>query len=389
MTKSTAPQHFAFLDALRGLAALAVVTVHTVQNFSTGIFDSILGQGANGVSLFYIVSAFSLCLSLEQRKSGETRHLRNYLIRRFFRIAPLFWFAIVVYLLRPFVLPMSAAPVDVHPPSWPLAAWHVVATGLFVNGWHYQSINFVVPGGWSVAVESNFYLLLPLLFLMARSLRRSVVVLFVTLALYLVTRKALYLLFSGHIPPEAALDFGTFSGLWLPSQLPVFALGIVMFWLVPRSSLSPNATGPKSRLLQPLLLVALSIGLLLIAPDSLRRMMPLMFPVALILLGFCWFVAWCPTRIVVNAATLYLGRISYSLYLFHFIALHLVVWASREFFLARYGSPLPFLVAFPIVLAIATGIARLTYGAIEVPGQSLGRLMIAKLAAREISTSLK
>ena len=166
-------QHFEFLDALRGLAALAVVVVHTLQNFDAGYWNGMLSWGAYGVQLFYIVSAYSLCLSISQRV-GQGGFWKAYLSRRFFRIAPLFWLAVCVYLLRPFVLPMEFAPVDVHPPFWDLLPWHVVATLLFVNGWHYQSINFVVPGGWSVAIESNFYLLLPFLLKWVKSVDRAI-----------------------------------------------------------------------------------------------------------------------------------------------------------------------------------------------------------------------
>lgn len=117
-TRSGEPQHFAFLDALRGLAAVAVVAVHTVQNFSGASLTPLLGLGAFGVQLFYIVSAYSLCLSFAQRVDNEHHPLRKYLLRRFFRIAPLFWMAICIYLMRPFLLPGFATPVDVHPPTW-------------------------------------------------------------------------------------------------------------------------------------------------------------------------------------------------------------------------------------------------------------------------------
>ena len=132
--RASEPQHFAFLDALRGLAALAVVVVHTVQNFNAGSLTPLLGLGAAGVQLFYIVSAYSLCLSFNQRRSSEPHAMRSYLVRRLFRIAPLFWVAMALYLLRPLYLADSATPVDVHPPTWDLMPWHVLSTLLFVNG---------------------------------------------------------------------------------------------------------------------------------------------------------------------------------------------------------------------------------------------------------------
>jgi peptidoglycan/LPS O-acetylase OafA/YrhL len=372
------PQHFAFLDALRGLAALAVVVVHTVQNFSGGSLTPLLGLGAAGVQLFYVVSAYSLCLSFAQRQRSEARPLRNYLLRRFFRIAPLFWLAIGLYLLRPYLLPDFAAPVDVHPPSWTLQPWHVLATALFVNGWHYESINFLVPGGWSVAVESNFYLLVPFLFAFASSLRRAVVLVGLTLCMAVVCRFVLYRMVGADVLARAGEAFGIFAGLWLPAQLPVFALGILMFWLVPRHSLQACATNNRLRLLQPLVLCGAALALLWLAPPAWSSYLPQSFQAGLLLLGCSWLIAWWTPYLVVNPVTQFLGKVSYSLYLLHFLALHLVLWASRSLYEPAVGAVPVFWQAFPCVLLLACVLAWLGYRLVEVPGQALGRRLIAR-----------
>jgi peptidoglycan/LPS O-acetylase OafA/YrhL len=371
------PQHFAFLDALRGLAALAVVVVHTVQNFSAGSLTPLLGLGAAGVQLFYIVSAYSLCLSFDQRRRSEPHPTRSYLLRRFFRIAPLFWLAIVLYLLRPYLLPDFAAPVDVHPPTWQLQPWHVVATFLFANGWHYQSINFIVPGGWSVAVESNFYLLVPFLFVFAGTLRRALALVGFTLVFAVLCRFVLYRLVGAPAVAEAGEAFGIFAGLWLPAQLPVFALGLLMFHLVPRASLSASAVW-SARLLQPLALGALALALLCWAPARWSSYLPQSFQAGLLLLACSWLIAWWPQRLVVNRLTQFLGKVSYSLYLLHFLALHLVLWASRSWFETTVQGAPSFWLAFPFVLLLGTALAWLGYRFVEVPGQALGRRLIAR-----------
>jgi peptidoglycan/LPS O-acetylase OafA/YrhL len=371
------PQHFAFLDALRGLAALAVVVVHSVQNFDAGGLTPLFGLGAAGVQLFYIVSAYSLCLSFDQRRRNEPHPLRNYLLRRFFRIAPLFWLAMVLYLLRPYVLPAFAAPVDVHPPTWQLQPWHVLATFLFVNGWHYQSINFIVPGGWSVAVESNFYLLVPFLFAYARTLSRALALVGVTLVLAVVCRFVLYRIVGGAGVTEVGEAFGIFAGLWLPAQLPVFALGLVMFHLVPRASLSARARW-SARMLQPLALGAFALALLWWAPARWSSYLPISFQAGLLLLACSWLVAWFPMRWAVNPVTQFLGKVSYSLYLLHFLALHGVLWASRTWLEPAMGHAPSFWLAFPCVLLLGTALAWLGYRWVEVPGQALGRRLIAR-----------
>ena len=72
----------------------------------------------------------------------------NFYTRRLFRIAPLFWLMIPIYLMWNH---------SQHQPG------EVLATALFVNGFMPNYIFGVVQGGWSIAVEMSFYLVFPLL----------------------------------------------------------------------------------------------------------------------------------------------------------------------------------------------------------------------------------
>jgi peptidoglycan/LPS O-acetylase OafA/YrhL len=148
----------AYLDALRGLAILGVLIVH----FSLWLKPAgeaekgLMGNGAFGVQLFYVVSAFTICMSLAADRGPGA--LQRFFTRRFFRIAPMFWVAIILSLTLWGLLPRYAAPDGIAP-------WAVVATFLMAHGLHPESINSVVFGGWSVGVEVMFYALAPMLFL--------------------------------------------------------------------------------------------------------------------------------------------------------------------------------------------------------------------------------
>ena len=90
-----------YVDALRGMAILAVVLVHCDQhgtNVFPTIFHSIFSNGAMGVQLFYVRSAFTLFRSCDRRGGRELYPNRNFFIRRFFRIAPMYWLGIAYYL---------------------------------------------------------------------------------------------------------------------------------------------------------------------------------------------------------------------------------------------------------------------------------------------------
>ena len=69
----------------------------------------------------------------------------------------MFYLGMIAYLLYSGMSNERWAPNGV---AW----WHVLLTALFLHGWHPETINTVVPGGWSIAVEMSFYLFVPLLF---------------------------------------------------------------------------------------------------------------------------------------------------------------------------------------------------------------------------------
>lgn len=90
-----------YIDALRGLAILGVIMVHTNQygrSIGPNIFAKITAMGERGVQLFYLASAFTLFLSFKNRSRKEIFPIRNFFIRRFFRIAPMYYMGIFYYI---------------------------------------------------------------------------------------------------------------------------------------------------------------------------------------------------------------------------------------------------------------------------------------------------
>src|ERR1700722_18847017 len=109
-------------------------------------------QGARGVQLFFVVSALTLMLSWHARDDG----VGAFYIRRVFRIAPMFWLAIVLYL--------ALAGVSFRYNGPQALTWsNVLASAAFLHGFHPETIDGIVPGGWTIANEMTFYILFPLL----------------------------------------------------------------------------------------------------------------------------------------------------------------------------------------------------------------------------------
>lgn len=78
-----------FIEAARGYAIMLVLAVHAVG----------YQAGAMGVQLFYIISAYTLYRSLMYRNE---QHYLWFYIRRFFRIAPLYYLYIYMSILQRF-----------------------------------------------------------------------------------------------------------------------------------------------------------------------------------------------------------------------------------------------------------------------------------------------
>jgi hypothetical protein len=88
------------LDLLRGAAILLVLLAHCAQA-ATSVVPRLgsfaLNYGERGVQLFFIVSGYTMMLTFGER--DDLAAARSFYIRRLFRIVPLFWVAIVFYLL--------------------------------------------------------------------------------------------------------------------------------------------------------------------------------------------------------------------------------------------------------------------------------------------------
>ncbi len=89
-----ARQRLAFLDAARGVAALLVLVEHGLEYVQPGYGQWALTHvflGKVGVLLFLVVSGFIIPVSLEQGGSNA-----RFWLRRFFRLFPAYWLSILV-----------------------------------------------------------------------------------------------------------------------------------------------------------------------------------------------------------------------------------------------------------------------------------------------------
>jgi peptidoglycan/LPS O-acetylase OafA/YrhL len=358
-TKPSAKLHY--IDALRGLAILAVIMVHNGQyggdsRLMPPLLQTLIDQGARGVQLFFVASAFTLWLSMSNRKR-EHYPTRNFFIRRLFRIAPMYWVGLAFYSFWFFAA---------HAPFATLG--NVVANFFFVHGLNPYWINSLVPGGWSITVEIFFYILAPWLFTRIQSLDHAVR--FVLIAL-IINSVAAFVLTRHPFIADKDLWEG-FLFLYFPSQLPVFAVGILLYFLV-------YAAG--QRLSGYTLLLAASLFALNLATKELPLLpQHVWFAVAFLLLALG--LSRNPLRIVVNPLITYIGKVSFSLYLVHFAILFLLERMGHASLLtptSRTTAILDFGLRYILVVSLGGLISTFFHRIVEEPFQRLGKRLICYL----------
>jgi len=132
------------IEALRGFAALLVMATHYTALITSEA--GLWGFASTGVDLFFVLSGYVFAPYL----FGKSLRLVPHLIRRFFRLYPLYLVALLLYV----VLRLPAA-----------SAWDHFAAHLFMAH-TFSSLEvayFYNAAFWSLPPEVEYYLLLPLL----------------------------------------------------------------------------------------------------------------------------------------------------------------------------------------------------------------------------------
>ncbi|MDQ8195942.1 acyltransferase [Coraliomargarita sp. SDUM461004] len=315
---------FGYIDALRGYAIIGVLMVHSLAGESGILGAQLLGLGAKGVQLFYMMSALTLLLSYQNRKS-ERSPTTNFFLRRAYRIAPLFWVAIIYYTWHNYGI------------EHPVGDYQHVTIGsylshiLLLHGFSPYWMNSLVPGGWSVGVEFMFYLTCPLWFVIIKNKAHALSG-FVTS--YVIGQIAFTYLMKNPLIPYVD-TWGGYMYAWLPSQLQVFMMGFYCYYLI-----SENIRYPVKEIVGCFTFLFmfefLVMPMIFTSDYSAFNGLGINALVTLFFISFIILVRNDPTKLLAHKAIQYVGRISYSLYLVHFAVLS---WLTRMAIDKPFNAP--------------------------------------------------
>ncbi|MDO8343869.1 MAG: acyltransferase [Cellvibrio sp.] len=351
------PSRVEALDSARGWAILGVIAIHVSQAapLPAGILHALAVNGDMGVELFYVLSAFSLTMMLHARAMAGQHNLIGYFIRRFFRIAPMFWVALLLATLMFFGRHSFWSPDGI---GWT----EVGLTAIFLHGIYPDSINAVIPGGWSVAVEVMFYLVLPVFCKYATTAISALKWLLVSVGIYFLFGNVAQAYFNQTLPENARYLADIYAWyMSFPAQLPVFMMGILAFFVVKEERFKPVYAYA----------IACACGLLLISMpiQAENHMLPRHFLWAAVFALFIVANVQRPFFLFDNPLMRLFGRISYSAYLLHFFVL---IYVGKIFRHAMIQAEIKFALLYFVVVGITYFMAAWSYRAIELPGMKIG-----------------
>jgi peptidoglycan/LPS O-acetylase OafA/YrhL len=360
--------HLRELDALRGVAILLVFLYHCdsvvrPEAHGGGPLFAFVRAGHTGVSLFFVLSGFLLAFPfLAEAEGGRHVRRREYALRRAMRILPMYYLAILVAL-------WWTHPVAEWASSWPFLVFLNPLAGPFAL-WPFSI------GWWSLCTEVQFYLLLPLLPLLARTAPRA----FLTLGAYTVA----YILFMLHLLKASTMSLEVYLHYAVFGRAPLFLSGIAAAWLWRRDGaalrhrLANSAWMARGGADALLLLAAAALSWILqwVAwvgfwqaerqPDHIWHVAEGILWATILLLLLA--APLRSKRLIVNPVLGWVGLVSYSLFLIHVpavtIALHRLQDANPGHFTRWNAESLAACVA---ILAACLLLSTLTYWAVERP----------------------
>ena len=368
---------FDYIDALRGIAILMVVLVHTSQHvdkLNPWLFD-VAAFCQLGVQLFFVASALTLCLSYKSSLAEDGKmQVLAFTIKRFFRIAPLYYLAIPLYMAL-YAVKDRLLTGELHVPVQYTAS-AIASNVFFVHDFVPWAQNNIVPGGWSIGVEMAFYALFPLLFYVFNRLnfRRNVLLaaIIVMLLFNVATNYFLSPVFGYSIANQS------FAYYFLSNHMSVFLIGMLVYSIV------RNGGHLENRFTVAGLATATFIGFLILTAYVWKLNWPFSFLLVPTLAGASF------GGLAVLASQLHsfpkllrqIGVLSYSIYILHFICTE----ALEPVLVRKWDAVLPtnpnfqVLVFFILNVALAFAMAFIANKLIEAPGIALGRKLVARLS---------
>jgi len=339
----TSSERFAGLDALRGIAAMMVLVFHFSTRFgqiyspSDTLGFTFVG-GKLGVQLFFMISGFVILMTLDR-----TSHPIDFLVSRFSRLYPVFWVAVLI---------TGAVELSTHILAQGYDLRTVLMNLLMFHG--YLHVADIDGAYWTLQVELFFYLCMLAIWLVhgARNFRP---VLAVWLGVSLVA--SFLLAYTKMRVPTFLVELAVLD------YIPWFAVGMLIFL---RKREGAHAMDP--------LLMVLALSSISINKDTQTWIGWVMATYTVVL----HVAITRPPRWLVARPLVWLGALSYPLYLVHENLGYTLMLTLDKAGVSAWPS-------FACAVAGALALAWLLHVGVEGPAMAAVRRAYRSSAARAAS----
>ncbi len=359
------------LDLLRAAAIILVMLFHFAGSYSlpkNSYAVRFFFWGKHGVDLFFVLSGFLIGGQIIEEGLRSQFSFTTFYIKRFWRIFPPYYFAILVF----FLVYLYASRGGVFQNS-------AILNDIYAHLLYLQNYSSpVMYGGvyWSLAVEEQFYILIPaLLYLLIRYARKglalglfSVIVsaLVITFFLYDDSNEWWYFFMDHNIRGLSCLLSGVITAF------------VFLTW---RERLE-RASGVLKITLVLITIAALGAsyaydaGLEMSWRGSLWEFIPTSVGFSSMMLFVSINPFSFPFRRVIGG----IAKLSYTMYLYHVLAAILLRYIVASWFPINPGSVLNFLTAFLIYFIFVSALAGVIYWLVDRPCMDLRKRIISRRA---------
>jgi len=341
---------------LRGIAALLVVAYHnrsfSYEHYTGENWTEVLFQGgAFGVDLFFLISGFIIAYSTRR---AEHSHLSDYVLRRFFRIYPVFWLVLIAYILS----------------DNSFTFWNIIRSAFLLHNNYsgnppFFEYNILYPA-WSMTYEIYFYIIFAISMKLSHKYRvmtTTLILVFITLILQLFYNSSfsIYENVQLHGAIEKGLGFLNFIASPLMFN---FIAGMAIYTIHDKMHLI------KAKGLLSFVFINVFLCMYLYNYHYKHGIYGFGLWAIFLITGSLLYEA--RYQLTNFAPLIILGDISYSLYLVHPLVMHLMAANHESIPMYEKNSPAKFL----MIVSTSLVAAYLLHHFVELPAIKLGKIVI-------------
>lgn len=283
------------LDALRGIAALIVLISH--YTWAYDFHFNLMSEhsfhfrfGDFGVQLFFMISGFVIFMSLV-----AINNIQQFVIARFSRLYPTYWVCIAITVLFVTFLPT---------PTLEIKNFSQILVNLTMIQGHLR-VRHIDEVYWSLGIEFFFYFIMGMIYYL-KKLHRINVISFIWLLICIITT---YWEF-----PFSKIILN----LLIVRYAPLFIAGIFFFRL---------RTVPQDKVSHILILMTLIVNILYVLKGHEDISIRIFY--LTIIYGIFYLLTYFKISLFYNRILLFLGDISYPLYLLHNVIGYTIIFRIR------------------------------------------------------------